>query len=91
MCDFIEVNCFEINGINIIKAALLEGSKLATKECPFKIKLIKSPRYSISVKSNNHKKSTDIINFANDGKIGKMDIAGRKMVKSDRVIHSFRI
>lgn len=43
-----EINCFTFEGINSIIAALEEGEKLSTEEIPLQIRLISSPRYSIS-------------------------------------------
>ncbi|AYV85505.1 MAG: putative translation factor [Satyrvirus sp.] len=62
----IEINCYSLSGIKIIKEALFKGSELATVEFPFKIKFVKSPYYSITVKTLNQNKATDIINSAID-------------------------
>jgi translation initiation factor 2 subunit 1 len=62
----IEVNCFSYGGINTIKNALLKGAELATTEIPFVIKLIKSPFYSISIKTTKQSEAIELINKAID-------------------------
>ena len=39
----IEVTCFEYEGINAIKSALLKGVALGTEDIPIKIKLVAPP------------------------------------------------
>lgn len=41
----IEVTCFEYEGINAIKSALLKGAALGTEELPIKVKLVAPPLY----------------------------------------------
>jgi len=41
----IEVTCFEYEGINAIKSALLKGVDLGTEDIPIKIKLVAPPLY----------------------------------------------
>lgn len=48
----LDISCYESGGINIIKDALISASEMATAEHPFKIKLIKSPYYSITIKTS---------------------------------------
>lgn len=58
----LEITCFETGGVNIIKSALLEASQLANEEFPFKIKLVKSPYYSITIKTTNQEAAIIFIN-----------------------------
>lgn len=58
----LEICCFESGGINIIKNALIAGSIMATIEHPFKIKLVKSPYYSITIKTSNPEQAIQLIN-----------------------------
>ncbi len=48
----LEISCYESGGINVIKSALVKASEMATPEYPFKIKLIKSPYYSITIRTS---------------------------------------
>ena len=41
----IEVTCFNYEGINAIKSALIKGVELGTEELPIKIKLVAPPLY----------------------------------------------
>jgi len=41
----IEVTCFEYQGINAIKGALLKGAELGSEDIPIKIKLVAPPLY----------------------------------------------
>lgn len=58
----LEINCFESEGINIIRESLIKGQLMATPELPFKIKLIKAPYYSIILKTVNIDKAIELIN-----------------------------
>lgn len=57
-----EICCIESDGICIIKQVLLSAASMATTEIPFRIKLIKSPYYSITVKTNDQIQSIELIN-----------------------------
>jgi len=46
--DF-KLTCYKFEGIDAIKAALLEGEKLSTKEIPIKFKIVGSPIYDCTV------------------------------------------
>lgn len=48
----LDVSCYESGGVDIIKSVLIKASEMATNEIPFKIKLIKSPYYSITIKTS---------------------------------------
>lgn len=56
-----EINCYVFEGIESIKAALLEGQKGSTEEVPIVIHLISSPRYSIMSTAKNVEKATERI------------------------------
>ena len=43
----IEVTCFGYEGIDAIKAALLQGEKMSTEQCPIKVKLVAPPLYVV--------------------------------------------
>jgi translation initiation factor 2 alpha subunit (eIF-2alpha) len=43
----IEVTCFSYDGIDAIKAALLQGEKMSTEQCPIKVKLVAPPLYVV--------------------------------------------
>jgi translation initiation factor 2 alpha subunit (eIF-2alpha) len=58
----LEITCFEQSGINIIRDGLTLGLKLSCDEFPFRIKLIKSPYYSIVLKTANQEKAIVLIN-----------------------------
>lgn len=58
----LEITCFETGGINIIKSVLLDACNMATTEYPFKLKLIKSPYYSITLKTNKQEEAVKLIN-----------------------------
>jgi translation initiation factor 2 subunit 1 len=57
-----EISCFETNGINVIKNSLIMAIGMATKEYPFEVKLIKSPYYSITLKTNDPNGAIALIN-----------------------------
>jgi translation initiation factor 2 subunit 1 len=60
---FKEILSMKFNdGINIIKQSLLKGCSMATTEFPFKIKLVKSPYYSITIKTNKQDNAIQLIN-----------------------------
>ena len=58
----LEITCYETDGISIIKTALVEASKMATTEFPFKVKIVKSPYYSITIKTANQEAAMTVIN-----------------------------
>jgi len=60
----LEITCFEKDGVNIIKKALILGSEIATDMCPFKIKLVKSPFYSIMIRTSIKEPAIKLINEA---------------------------
>lgn len=43
----IEVTCFSYDGIDAIKAALLQGEQMSTEQCPIKVKLVAPPLYVV--------------------------------------------
>lgn len=57
----LDITCFETAGVNIIKSVLMNASKMATNEFPFKIKLVKSPFYSITIKTNDQENASNMI------------------------------
>lgn len=59
-----EIHCYDSGGITVIKNALTLGAESATTEIPFKIKLIKSPYYSITVKTSAHEQAIEAITNA---------------------------
>ena len=60
----LDITCYETAGVNIIREALVKGQNLATTEYPFRIKLVKSPHYSITIKSKDQEKAATYINIA---------------------------
>ena len=58
----LEITCYETDGISIIKTALIEAAKMATTEFPFKVKIVKSPYYSITIKTANQETAMTVIN-----------------------------
>lgn len=61
-----EITCYEDDGIVIIRNILITASEMATVEVPFTIRLIKSPQYSISVKTLNQKEAINLITTVSD-------------------------
>lgn len=43
----IEVTCFNYDGIDAIKTALLQGEKMSTDQCAIKVKLVAPPLYVV--------------------------------------------
>lgn len=60
--SILNISCFEEKGVNIIKNALISGTELVTKEYPFNIKLVKSPHYSITIKTSNQEGAINKMN-----------------------------
>jgi len=58
----LDITCFEPLGIKIIRNALLKSQELANEEFPFKIKLVKSPYYSITLKTSKQNEAIQLIN-----------------------------
>lgn len=52
MQSLIDLTCFKFEGVKAIKAALLKGDSLNTKDIPVKINLSSSPTYLITVVSS---------------------------------------
>jgi len=63
MAEF-EVTCFEVEGIEGIKAALLAGEALSTNEIPLKVNLVAPPKYVISTNTIKKKEAFDLIGQA---------------------------
>lgn len=61
--DF-ELTCFEIEGIDGIKAALQAGEALSTEEIPLKVNLIAPPNYVIMTTTLKRKESTVLMEKA---------------------------
>jgi len=57
-----EITCIETSGINIIKNTLINAYAMSSNDFPFKIKLVKSPYYSITIKTDNKEEAINIIN-----------------------------
>ena len=57
-----EISCLKEAGINIIKTALITGLSMETVECPFKIKMVKSPYYSMTVKTSHQESAVPYLN-----------------------------
>lgn len=49
--DF-KLTCYKFEGIDAIRAALMEGEKLSTPEIPIKVKNIKFTKKNFSVQNN---------------------------------------
>jgi len=58
----ISITCYETAGIDVIKNILIQGQSLAAADYPFKINFIKSPYYSITLKTPNQEPGIKIIN-----------------------------
>ena len=58
-----EIICEQQGGANIIKSALLKGQELSTDACPFRIKVVKPPFYTITVKTCRLEEVIDHINL----------------------------
>lgn len=56
-----EICCYETGGIDIIKEALSKGELNSTNQFPFKIKLVKSPYYAITLKTREKEAATQLI------------------------------
>lgn len=61
--DF-ELTCFEMEGIDAIKAALVAGEKIGTEEIPIKINLIAPPIYVMSTTTLKKKEAFDLLGIA---------------------------
>lgn len=59
-----EITCLEMAGVNTIKSVLAEAQDLATDEHPFAIKLVKSPFYSITIKTTDPKGARNLVEDA---------------------------
>jgi len=59
-----EITCLREEGIETIKNALTEGAKMVTTECPFKIKVVKSPHYAITLRTTNPETAIEQISLA---------------------------
>lgn len=57
----LDISCYEEGGVDTIRSALLKGQELVTKEFPFKIKLIKAPFYSITIRTLQQEKAIELI------------------------------
>lgn len=57
----LEITCYEDNGVLIIKDNLVKLSKKSTDKVPFAVKILKSPHYSISVKTDDPKTAIEFI------------------------------
>ncbi|XWV26930.1 putative translation factor [Tupanvirus soda lake] len=84
----LEITCYETSGINIIKNTLLEASGMANEQFPYKIKLVKSPYYSIIIRTNNQEPAVKLITEVID--IIKMNLekngAFIKIVKMPEIV-----
>ena len=58
----LEIISTQQSGVNIIRSALLKGQAMATDIYPFKIKIVKPPYYSITIKSMEQEKCIKLIN-----------------------------
>nr|XP_043629708.1 eukaryotic translation initiation factor 2 subunit alpha homolog [Erigeron canadensis] len=47
LCAYIEMTCFEYDGVFHIKEAMRKAEAVSTKECPVKMKLVAAPLYVI--------------------------------------------
>jgi translation initiation factor 2 subunit 1 len=61
--DF-KLTCFKFEGIDAIKAALLEGEKLSTSEIPIKFRVIGSPIYECTTTTINKAEGIKLIGNA---------------------------
>jgi translation initiation factor 2 subunit 1 len=61
--DF-KLTCFKFEGIDAIKAALLEGEKLSTHEIPIKFRVIGSPIYECTTTTINKAEGLKLIGNA---------------------------
>jgi translation initiation factor 2 subunit 1 len=84
----LDITCYETGGINIIKSALIKASEMATAEYPFKIKLIKSPYYSITIRTITPEPVTELITnvIANIKTNLEMANANIKIVKIPEIV-----
>ena len=62
----IEVTCFEYDGIDAIKAALLAGQEKSTTETPVKINLIAPPMYVMTCVTVDKDLGIETLNSANE-------------------------
>ena len=61
--DF-KLTCFKFDGIEAIKASLIEGEKLSTQEIPIKFKILGSPIYECSTETINKAEGLKLIGNA---------------------------
>ena len=62
----IEVTCFEYDGIDAIKGALLAGQEKSTAEAPVKINLIAPPMYVMTCVTVDKDHGVETLNAANE-------------------------
>jgi len=60
----IEVTCFEYEGINAIKRALLKGEEMGNEDIPIKIKLVAPPLYVLLASALDKDKGIKLLNDA---------------------------
>ncbi|XWV25593.1 mimivirus translation initiation factor 2 subunit alpha [Tupanvirus deep ocean] len=84
----LEITCYETGGINIIKNTLLEANIMANEQFPYKIKLVKSPYYSITIRTNNQEPAVKLItNVINTIKMSlEKNGASIKIVKMPEIV-----
>src|SRR5689334_7156477 len=61
--DF-KLTCFKFEGIDAIKAALIEGEKLSTTDIPIKFRVIGSPIYASSTTTINKAEGLKLVGNA---------------------------
>lgn len=59
-----KLTCFKFDGIEAIKAALIEGERLSTQEIPIKFKILGSPIYECSTETINKAEGLKLVGNA---------------------------
>ncbi|KAJ9460459.1 Eukaryotic translation initiation factor 2 subunit alpha [Diplonema papillatum] len=60
----VEVTCFAYEGVDAVKAVLLEGQKMGTEDSPLKITLVAPPSYVLRISSPDKDEGCELMNNA---------------------------